>query len=139
MIFTKDDYNGEAEFVVPDGVIKIGDSAFYKCKNLVSITVPDGVTRIDSGAFYKCKNLVSVTLPDGLTYISDHAFFGCTSLTKINLPLWMNTIGDRAFDGCPDHIQEKMNPTIDGSQLIKPKSFKELQVAYEVWRERNEK
>lgn len=139
MIFTKEDYNGESNFVIPEKFTKIDNDAFYKCKNLVSITVPDGVIRINSGAFYKCENLVSVTLPDGLTYISDHAFFGCTSLTKINLPLWMNTIGYRAFYGCPDHIQEKMNPTIDGSQFIKPKSFKELQVAYEAWKERNEK
>ena len=35
-------------------VTSIGDSAFYECKNLTSITIPDGVTSIGSGAFEFC-------------------------------------------------------------------------------------
>jgi len=38
----------------------IGDSAFYKCTSLTSITIPDSVTSIGSYAFAGCSNLTSV-------------------------------------------------------------------------------
>ncbi|WP_298484081.1 leucine-rich repeat protein [uncultured Ruminococcus sp.] len=38
----------------------IGDSAFYECADLSTITVPDTVTNIGSGAFQGCNNLTDV-------------------------------------------------------------------------------
>ena len=61
----------------------IGDSAFYGCKGLTSISIPSGVTSIDDYAFAYCISLTSITIPSGVTSIGNHAFSWCTGLTRI--------------------------------------------------------
>jgi hypothetical protein len=48
------------EFVVPDGVTSIGESAFYGCSGVTKITMTTKVTKIGSSAFAHCGNLVIV-------------------------------------------------------------------------------
>lgn len=43
------------------GITTIGDSAFYNCTSLASITIPNSVTSIGQSAFYGCSSLTSVT------------------------------------------------------------------------------
>ena len=61
----------------------IGDSAFYNCYSLTSVTIPDSVTSIGERAFYSCNSLTSVTIPDSVTSIGNDAFRYCSSLTSI--------------------------------------------------------
>ncbi len=61
----------------------IGDSAFYNCSSLTSITIPDGVTSIGYEAFYNCSSLTSIIIPDSVTSIGGYAFEDCSSLTEI--------------------------------------------------------
>ena len=37
--------------VIPDGYANIGDSAFKKREDIVSVVIPDGVTSIDGGKY----------------------------------------------------------------------------------------
>ena len=86
--------------VIDNGVVSIGDSAFYGCTNLTDVTIADSVTSIGDSAFYGCANLTDVTIPDSVTSIGDSAFYGCTSLTHITIPVGVTIIGWRTFDGC---------------------------------------
>ena len=63
--------------IIPDGVIKIGGSAFAYCKSLTSIVIPDSVTEIGAYAFYYCTSLASVTIGNGVTSIGSSAFEYC--------------------------------------------------------------
>ena len=81
-------------------VTSIGDSAFYDCDGLTSITIPEGVTSIGKGAFYFCKRLTSITIPEGVTSISDWTFYVCSSLTSITIPESVTSIGYAAFKYC---------------------------------------
>jgi hypothetical protein len=49
-------------YTVPTTVTSIGESAFYGCSSLVSISLPASVTSIGSGAFLECTNLSSVNV-----------------------------------------------------------------------------
>ena len=87
-------------YQIPSSVTSIGDSAFYGCTGLTSITIPDGVTDIGNSAFSGCTGLTSITIPDGVTGIGDYAFEDCTGLTSITIPNGVTDIGDSVFEDC---------------------------------------
>ena len=65
-----------------DGVTEIGNSAFYGCSNMVSLTLRNSVESIGAFAFYDCNLLSSVTIPRGVTEIGDMAFY-CSNITDV--------------------------------------------------------
>ncbi|MDD4823208.1 MAG: leucine-rich repeat domain-containing protein [Bacteroidales bacterium] len=100
--------NPVGEVVIPSAVtfneksypvVAIGDSAFYACDSLTSITLPESVTFIGNYAFEKCDTLSSVTLPESLTSIGLSAFSDCSLLASITLPNSLNLIREKAFQG----------------------------------------
>ena len=92
--------HGCSATIVPEGVKSIGNSAFYDCDRLTSITIPEGVTSIGEDAFYSCDSLISITIPEGVTSIGLRAFMYCCSLTSITIPESVTSIGAWAFGIC---------------------------------------
>lgn len=66
-----------------EGILSVGDEAFYSCDNLTSITIPEGVTSIGGFAFNNCRSLTSVVIPTSVTSINNSVFNGCNKLTSI--------------------------------------------------------
>lgn len=64
-------------------VDSIGESAFYNCSNLTSVTIPDGITSIGKWAFGSCSSLTSITIGNGVTSIGNNAFNGCSFLQDV--------------------------------------------------------
>ena len=84
------DENASGALVIPSSyqgkpVTKIGESAFWGCSSLTSVTIGDSVTSIGKYAFRYCKSLTGVTIPDSVTSIGESAFWGCSSLTSIEV------------------------------------------------------
>ena len=49
-------YTGSGgDVIIPEGVTKIGNSAFYGCANLTSVTIPGSVKEIDKRVFQGCR------------------------------------------------------------------------------------
>lgn len=82
-------------YTLPDSVAIIGDSAFYGCPNLTSVTLPN-VTSIRSLAFQYCTGLTSVTLPNTLKSIGVQAFL-LADLTSIAIPISVTNIAPQTF------------------------------------------
>lgn len=80
-------------------VQEIGTWAFYKT-GINSLFMPSTITRIGEAAFFNCRNLVGLSLPDCLERISDKAFYGCEKLSQINIPASVTWMGSDAFTGC---------------------------------------
>ena len=72
--------------VLPDTVTLIGQSAFYDCRLLTSVTLSANLVKIDNYAFEGCYLLANLTLPDTLEYIGREAFYKCYAMTKIFVP-----------------------------------------------------
>jgi hypothetical protein len=92
--------NTRSEYAIPVGVTGIGESAFYYCDSLTSITLPDGLTGIGAGAFESCDSLTSIAIPDTVTSIGDSAFYSCGNLTSVTLPNGLASIGADTFGSC---------------------------------------
>ena len=86
-------------YVIPNSVTSIGDSAFYRCLSLTSITIPNSVTSIGGSAFSWCA-LTNITIPNSITTIGDYAFDFCGALSNVTIPDSVTSIGDKAFSSC---------------------------------------
>ena len=75
----------EGEYVIPDGVIEIGHSAFQGCWKLTKITIADSVRHIDGYAFCDCSGLTRLAIPALVESIGLHAFTRCSKLTGIDV------------------------------------------------------
>ncbi len=86
------------EITLPDGLTRIGNSAFAHLSELKTIHIPESVTILGSGAFTECTSLENVTLPEGLTRLS-YTFDGCKSLSEITIPESVKELFD-TFENC---------------------------------------
>ena len=89
-----------AEAPIPASLTKIGDYAFYGCKNLTSIGIPSTVTGIGAYAFAGCENVESLALSVGLKTIGDFAFADCYKLTEAIIPKTVAFMGANPFTNC---------------------------------------
>lgn len=110
-------YTTATEFTVPDGVTKIGNSAFDHCGQLTSITLPDSLTWIGGWAFSYCTGLDEIIFPDGLEMIEEYAFIYCDKITEVVIPDSVTYLGQKAFSYCTglkSAVLSKEIPIING-------------------------
>ena len=53
------------ELSIPQGIYKIGEKAFYNCKNITSVTIPVWVTEVGTSAFEYASGVKSLTFKGG--------------------------------------------------------------------------
>lgn len=109
--------------ILPEGLTRIGYSAFADCTSLQSITLPSTLTSLGDWAFYHDSALSQIDVPaatarlgacsfafdtqlgevslaPGLRSIAQQAFYYCSSIEEITLPWTINQIGQYAFAYC---------------------------------------
>lgn len=85
--------------VIPEGLLEIGERAFYGCKALKRIDLPESLRKIGSFAFKGCYNLEDMAIPAGVTEIGYGAFEHCR-LRSVVLPEKLQVLDARAFCEC---------------------------------------
>ena len=78
---------------------EIGQSPFWENEDIRSLVVSDGITKIGNSLFERCKSMASASFPASLTEIGECSFFMYDQggLTELNLPSSVTTIGEKAF------------------------------------------
>ena len=83
------------------GLKTIGDGAFYRNYNLISVEFTGSdITSIGSSAFYNCTGLTELSLTGNNATIGNNAFQSCTSLKDVTIGTGIKTIGNGAFGDC---------------------------------------
>lgn len=95
-----EDENEITEYIIPNGVTTIGNSAFKNCDGLTTITIPNSVTSIGEGAFENCSGLTSIKIGNGVSRIGNRAFAKCGNLTSVKMGKNVSSVGESAFNGC---------------------------------------
>ena len=90
----------EGEYIVPDGITRIGKYAFNNCSKITKIVMPDTVQIVEWFAFWNCSSLQSIKLSDNIGFLGASAFCGCSSLKSIKLPVKLFSLGDEVFEEC---------------------------------------
>lgn len=90
--------------------LTIGSTLVRYNGSCTDIILPDGITRIDDRAFYDNKDIKSVIIPDSVTEIGQEAFYGCTNLKDVVLSISLSEVGQDAFS----NTEWKQINTIDG-------------------------
>ncbi len=118
------------KIVLPYTLSAIGDSAFYGCNNLTSVTFTNSsktsdacsvsddegveyseLSKIPDFCFFKCNKLSELNLPYKIAEIGYEAFYGCVNLnTSIYFSSYLKTIRSRAFQSCVN-LKEIYIPT----------------------------
>lgn len=81
-------------------VVRVYNTAFSSCPELISVTLPDSVRELGTGVFSFSKKLESVVLPDGIDKIPDYSFHNCLSLKTVKFSADLKEVGVLAFSGC---------------------------------------
>lgn len=80
---------------LPEGLLEIGEYAFYSCSQLQEVTIPNSTKKISTRAFSNCNVLATVSLGTGLEEVSAYAFANCYELYKVTI----NKIGFGELSG----------------------------------------
>ena len=106
------EYMSEIEQVdVDDGIISIGDYAFYGYPNLSAVYVTDPVTgihvfrEVGAHAFEACTHLSKFGFVPRLNIIGEYAFHNCSALSAIEIPRSLSSLGEEAFTGTSPYFK----------------------------------
>ncbi len=93
---------------IPASVTMIGDSAFYYCYGIPSLSFAESaqLDTIGKGAFYNCRFSGAINIPASVTLIGEKAFYWCGNTDGITVNIAGNTsegtvIQDYAFYHTP--------------------------------------
>lgn len=90
---------------------------------VTEVVLPDNMIRIPDSMFYRCRELEKVHWPSRQFEVGDRAFEGCTKLSLESLPRTLRKIGAYSFAFCWDTEQGLVLKLPDGLKEIGPYAF----------------
>eukprot|EP00980_Cylindrotheca_fusiformis_P005130 scaffold1087_cov136-Cylindrotheca_fusiformis.AAC.16 len=108
-----------AEVQVQDGLVIIGDYAFYNCFLLKDINIPTSLKVIGKSAFAWCARLPPLELPQDLESIGERAFSNC-SFASFRVPMLISELRNGVFSACFDMVSLEIP---EGVTLLEEKAL----------------
>ena len=65
---------------IPEGVVSIGERAFFTCEGLKYVYIPDSLKSIGKYAFYECEALEHFNISNNIEYVGGYAFYRCSRI-----------------------------------------------------------
>ncbi len=95
-------YTSLKEVNIPEGVVSLGEGAFYNCEQNKYVSFPSTLKTIPNRAFYQNYNLANIFFSEGLETIESDAFSinnsnALTQLTELVFPSSLRSISAYAF------------------------------------------
>jgi len=90
--------------VVEEGVTSLGNSAFYNCYNIASVSLNSDLVEIGDWVFWNINEMTTLVIPDSVTKLGQHVFDDCDKLSHVTLGSGITTIPQYAF---------QMNPAME--------------------------
>ena len=84
--------------LIPDSVIAIGESAFYRCR-IGQLKLPASLRYIGRYAF-RLSKIKSISFPKNIQKIGSYALARCEQLERIEFNGLPKSIGSEVFSGC---------------------------------------
>lgn len=133
--------------VIEEGVVSLGERAFYDCVNIADISFPTSlkilspqtfanclslmetdfpgqISSIPFACFLNCRNLKTVKLQNSATLIAGQAFYQCINLKNFEMPKSVKSIGKYAFYGC----QIEFFDLPEGLERIEEEAFRDCRM-----------
>jgi hypothetical protein len=88
------------EFASGSACTKIGNKAFYNCKELTSLDIPASVIELGNQCFMYCTGFTTFTVPATVTKLGTELFKNCTGLTDIVLNTMTTSLPASMLEGC---------------------------------------
>jgi hypothetical protein len=87
--------------VIPDGISRLGDNAFWGASGLTRLDLPRSLISIGEQACYGCKSLREVNFSAARDLKGIHSYaFSRTALKSLTLPDSLVLLGKGAFGDC---------------------------------------
>ena len=93
------------EYIVPNDVTSIGESAFTGCIGLTSVTIGNSVSSIGESAFNGCSGLTSVIIGSGVLSIGSSAF----SNTNLKKTIWLTNTPPSGYNNAKGTVNYVSN------------------------------
>ena len=103
---------------LPEGVVTLGEKAFYYCSELSEVRMPNSLSVIGNRAFSNCANLKGITFNPGLEKIGDYAFEYAGLSGTLEIPGSVKTIGSYAFSSCRNISALILNEGLERIELM---------------------
>lgn len=104
----------KGDYVIPESVTEIGQSAFFDCSGLMSVDIPENIITIGYEAFRGCTGLKSVDIPENTMTIGSLAFSGCSGLKSVTIPKNITKIERGTFSGCSGLVSLIIHNRVEG-------------------------
>lgn len=101
------------KIILPEGLLHIGDRAFYNSDSLIEIEIPKTLKTIYGNAFESCNVITNIVLPENITMVGEIDFSFCEKLENIIIPKGVSNISYNAFDYCTSLTTVELPDTIE--------------------------